>query len=155
MKKCICVFLIAAMTALSCGTIMNGTRQEIRFTSSPRGATVIINGDEIGETPLYYDLKRNNSYNVTIELEGHRPYDTVISRRISGWALGNIVFFLLPGLAVDAISGGLYALSPEDIHARMRNEEASVIDTDEMLYITVVLKPEPHWKKIGQLELIR
>lgn len=155
MKKAMVILLVVSLFSMSCGTIMNGTTQEIRFSSNPRGATVVINGDDIGDTPLYYDLKRNNSYNVVIELDGYKPYETEISRRMSGWALGNIVFFLVPGIAVDAVTGGLFTLTPDDVHARMREGNVIRTDKNETLYITVVLKPEKHWKKIGQLEKVK
>lgn len=145
MKRVVWLLIVLSLFQYSCGTIMNGTSQEIRFSSSPRDAIVVINGEEIGETPLYYDLKRNSSYDVTLELKGYHPYDLRISRRVTGWALGNVVFGLLPGIAVDAVTGGLFVLTPEDVHARMR-------DRGDELNITVVLKPDPNWQKIGNLQ---
>lgn len=51
----------------SCGTIVHGSNQALGISSNPTGATVSINGEYEGVTPLSVDLKRSNKYHVTIE----------------------------------------------------------------------------------------
>ena len=64
---------------------------------------------------------------------------------------GNLVFGALPGLAIDAISGGLYKLKPETVTATLAAQSASVATGDDYLVVAVVLSPEPGWEKVGQL----
>lgn len=135
-----------------CASIIHGTTQSVGIASNPSGAQVTINGESRGETPFIADLKRKNHHLVSIALDGYQPYETTLTRHVSGWVWGNIVFGGLIGLAVDAISGGLYKLTPEQIETELRESEAlGALDADT-LYLAVVLEPDPAWKHIGSLE---
>ncbi|MFQ5538647.1 MAG: PEGA domain-containing protein [Gemmatimonadota bacterium] len=140
-------FLVAA-----CGTIMNGTTQEIGVASVPTGATVTLNGMQRGSTPLVLDLKRKNQQVISVALDGYEPYEVALTRSVSGWVWGNLVFGGLIGLAVDASTGGLYKLSPEQVAAELRKSGAAVDVIEDLLVMRVVLQPEPGWERIGALE---
>lgn len=156
MKKSIYVFatFILAVLIYSCGTIMNGTSQDVGFSSNPSDAKVTIDGIPSGNTPVTVSLSRKNNHAVMIELEGFYPYSNTLTGSVSGWVWGNILFGGLIGLAIDAISGGLYVLTPEQIAAELKksDEVGRVELKNNQLYITVVLQPKPEWEKIGQLE---
>jgi hypothetical protein len=62
---------------------------------------------------------------------------------------GNLVFGGIPGLAIDAISGGLYKLTPEQIAAQLAQQGASVEKSEDAIYIGVVLQPDPEWERVG------
>ena len=111
-RKLLCAFLVLAVLAAGCASIIHGTTQEIGITSIPIDAEVTVDGGTVGRTPVIADLSRKNQHFVTIELDGYMPYETTITKSASGWVWGNIVFGGLIGLAVDAISGGFYTLSP-------------------------------------------
>ncbi|MEX2369032.1 MAG: PEGA domain-containing protein [Candidatus Paceibacterota bacterium] len=136
-----------------CGTIMQGTTQEVGVTSNPSDATVAVNGESRGTTPLVLDLKRKGTYLVTLELDGYEPYETTLTRSTSGWVWGNILFGGLAGLAVDAVTGGMYKLTPEQIVAEFRRTEsaATILHDDGGIYIAVVMQPRADWEKIGVL----
>ena len=87
-----------------------------------------------------------------MELAGYQPYETTVTHSVSGWVWGNIVIGGLIGLAVDAISGGLYKLTPEQVSATMLTKSASLARTPDGLYVAVVMTPEPGWQKVGQLQ---
>ena|SRR5712691_7888642 len=80
------------------------------------------------------------------------PFDMTLTRSVSGWVWGNIVFGGLIGLAVDAIDGAFYNLSPEQVSATLAANHASVSKTGDGIYLFAVLKPEPGWVKVGQLQ---
>lgn len=134
-----------------CGSIMLGSRQDIGISSTPTGARVMIDNQEKGVTPLFADLKRKDNHIVKIELAGYLPYETTITRKITGWVWGNIIFGGIIGLAVDAISGGLYKLTPDQVAATLTKEQQTLKTKDGNIYIAVVLAPDPKWQKIGQL----
>jgi hypothetical protein len=136
----------------SCGTIIHGTTQEVGISSQPTNARVSINGEDRGSTPMIADLKRKNNYMVQIQLEGYQTYETNLTRSTSGWVWGNIVFGGLIGLVVDASAGGMYKLSPEQLNAELRSQQAEVLQSEEGLFIAVVLEPNPEWEKVGRLE---
>jgi predicted small secreted protein len=153
MLKRILLFSSAVACALlltNCGTIMQGARQEVSVSSSPTSARILIDGQPMGQTPVTLDLKRKDKHTVRLELDGYQPYEMAMRRSVSYWVAGNIIFGGLIGLAVDAISGGMYKLSPEQITAELAAGTSAVM-RDEELFITVVLVPNPEWEQIGQL----
>ena len=99
-----------------CATIMHGTSQQVGLSSSPSGARVSINTKPIGVTPIFANLSRGDNHIIKIDLEGYLPFEMTVTRKVSGWVWGNIVFGGLIGLVVDAATGGLYNLSPEQIY---------------------------------------
>ncbi|HEU4829761.1 MAG TPA: PEGA domain-containing protein [Gemmatimonadales bacterium] len=134
-----------------CATIMHGSTQEVAIGSAPTGARVIVDGVAAGVTPYVADLKRKDKHVIRIEMDGYEPFEMPISRATSGWVWGNLVFGGLPGLAVDAITGGLYKLKPEEISASLREQGVSVADGADYLVVAVVLKPQAGWERIGEL----
>jgi len=135
----------------SCATIIHGTKQKIGITSSPTGATVIIDNDSVGVTPMFYKLKRKEDYIVTIKSPGYQKAQLVITSSVSGWVWGNIIFGGLIGLAIDAISGGLYELSPAQLNAELQKEGTSAINKRDGIYILSALHIDPSWHRIGRL----
>ena len=150
-RKLLCAFLVLAVLAAGCASIIHGTTQEIGITSIPIDAEVTVDGGTVGRTPVIADLSRKNQHFVTIELDGYMPYETTITKSASGWVWGNIVFGGLIGLAVDAISGGFYKLSPEQIEAELKEQLSFSPECDEGLIILAVLDPDPNWERIGTL----
>jgi len=149
------IILIVFMFMFSgCATIMQGTTQSVGISSTPTGATVTINNVEKGKTPVIVDLRRKDQHFVKIQMPGYMPYETTFTRSTSGWIWGNIVFGGLIGLAIDAMAGGLYKLTPTEINAVLTREGVSSLYRQNSLYIAVVLTPDPKWEKIGQLERI-
>ncbi|TVR83306.1 MAG: PEGA domain-containing protein [Chitinophagaceae bacterium] len=130
---------------------MHGSTQEVGFSSSPTNASVTINGQNLGSTPMIADLKRKDNHMVRFELDGYQPYETNLTRSTSGWVWGNIVFGGLIGLVVDASAGGMYKLTPEQITAEMRSPQASNSKTEDALFIAIVMEPDPSWEKVGSL----
>ena len=156
MKKSIYVFatLILVVLIYGCGTIMHGTSQDVGLSSNPSNAKVTIDGIPSGNTPVIVSLSRKDNHSVMIELEGFYPYSNTLTGSVTGWVWGNILFGGLIGLAVDAISGGLYVLNPEQVAAELKkNDEICIVELkNNQLYITVVFQSKPEWEKIGQLE---
>jgi hypothetical protein len=130
---------------------MHGTRQSVGIASNPTNASVWVDRNFVGNTPMIVEMTRKDNHIVRLELDGFQPYEATFSRHCSGWAFGNIVFGGVIGLAVDAISGGLYLLTPDQIQAEMRSNNMASSKKSNDSYIVVVLEPNPSWKKIGNL----
>ncbi|HWV57515.1 MAG TPA: PEGA domain-containing protein [Longimicrobiales bacterium] len=145
------VLTVAALITIGgCATIMQGTTQAVGVSSQPAGARIRVNGTEFGVTPAVLQLKRKDNHVVVIELDGYQPYTATFTRSLSGWVLGNLVFGGLIGLVVDAASGALYKLSPEQVAATL-DRNVVMEQTEDMVYIGVVLQPDPSWTRIGTL----
>ncbi len=150
MVRGVAIFLSGTMLA-GCATIMHQTTQSIGISSTPTGAAVAVDNVPHGKTPVIARLTRKDDHFVKIELEGYETFETTLTRRVSGWVWGNVAFGGLIGLAVDAITGGLYKLTPDQVAAELRKKGSAALLKEDGLYVAVVLKPDPRWEKIGQL----
>ena len=143
---------LVVLFPLGCATIMHGSTQSVGVSSVPEGATVMVNNQYLGITPLFIDLKRKDQHVVGISLNGYHTAKLTLQRKASGWVWGNIVFGGILGLAVDAITGGLYKLEPAQLSATMVKESSTAENLDDSIYVVTVLRPNSDWVKIGQLE---
>lgn len=137
----------------SCATIINGTRQNVCISSEPTNADVWVDQLYVGKSPVIVSLARNENHFVHLELEGYVPFELSIQRGVSGWFFGNILFGGFIGIAVDAISGGMYKLTPEQAQAHMRECKMANAKKTDQSYIAIVMNADPSWEKIGNLEL--
>ncbi|HEY6621589.1 MAG TPA: PEGA domain-containing protein [Steroidobacteraceae bacterium] len=144
---------IAVLVMSGCATVIHGTRQDVGISSTPTGASVTIDNLQSGTTPVFAKLRRKENHVVRISLAGFQPIDLTLTSSVSGWVWGNIAIGGLIGLAVDAISGGMYKLSPEELSAALGTTSTKTVDRGaDGINVVVVLKPEASWVKIAQLE---
>ena len=123
MKK---TFLIAGITIAlllsSCASIVSGSKQNINFNSTPSGATVWVDDVNLGVTPVIAQLERiKKKQKDKIELQGYKPYELILNRKTNGWIWGNILFGGIIGIIIDASSGAMYRLTPDQIEAQLAN----------------------------------
>lgn len=145
------VALLVLISVVGCATIMHGANQDVGISSTPSGALITVNNVSHGTTPTITKLKREDNHIVRIELEGYQPFEATLTKSVSGWVWGNIVFGGLIGLAVDAISGGIYNLSPEQLTATLSKTDVAFVPKKDTLYVTLVREPEASWKRISTL----
>lgn len=141
-----------ALGLSACATIIHSPRQQVAISSTPAGATISIDNREVGKTPLVTKLARKDEHVLRIELAGYQPFQATLTRKVSGWVWGNIVFGGLVGLAVDAVSGGMYELRPEQVSAALASGQARIERQNGGLYVLTVLEPQPDWMKVAQLK---
>lgn len=137
----------------SCATIVSGSKQNIKFASTPSVATVYIDEVEVGKTPMEMKLARKSEHAVMIKLDGYQTYHTTLTKKFNAWFIGNILLGGLIGLIVDPITGAMYKLSPSEIKAEMAKGTAFNYKKGDV-YIAVALKIDPNWKKVGQLDKV-
>ena len=135
----------------SCATIMHGTRQSIGIASNPSDASVWVDQAFTGKTPLITEMSRGDNHVARIELDGYHPYELTFVKHVSGWVFGNLAFGGIIGLAVDAVTGGLYSLTPEQIQSELRSNHLAYSKKSNDSYIVIVLEVDPSWKKVGNL----
>jgi hypothetical protein len=134
---------------------MHGSSQEVGISSQPTGATVTIDGQPMGPTPVATKLSRKDKHTIRITMDGYQPFELITTRKTSGWIWGNIVFGGLIGLVVDFSTGGAYRIQPEQVAATLASARSNIEFRDGMLYVILVERADPRWQKIGQLERIR
>jgi hypothetical protein len=154
MKKTVLTITLAlTLLITSCATILSGSKQNVKFSSNPSTATVIIDDTEVGKTPFEMKLARGSEHNVSIKLEGYKTFQVKLTKKLNGWFIGNVLIGGLIGIIVDASTGAMYNLTPTDIYAEMANGTAFKSNKKDV-YIAVALTVNPNWKKVGQLEVI-
>lgn len=147
--------LLAPLGALACASIMHGSSQNLSIASQPASATVTVDSQTLGKTPVMAKLKRKRQHTIVVALDGYQPFQLTTTRSTSGWVWGNIVFGGLIGLVVDLSSGGAYKINPAQVNASLAQAHASATFTDGSLYVVLVRTPDPSWEKIAQLERMR
>ena len=98
-----------------CGTIKNGTTQDLMISSSPAGAEVMVDGVELGQTPLSVNLSRKDRPTISVRMQGYENFQTSLDRKMSAWTiLGGPV-----GWLIDDATGGMYKLSPDQLNVQL------------------------------------
>jgi len=103
------LILFSVLLAPNCATLTRQKTQGIPVTSSPAGATVIVNGIEQGVTPLEVRLARKRKGQlIRIESPGYNSIEIRLMRRVSGLPfLGNLLLGLIPG----ALPAGAWSMA--------------------------------------------
>ncbi len=152
MTRTTLVALIACCMALSaCASIMHGTSQDIGISSSPTNASVTVDNSIKAQTPFVANLSRKDNHIIHITADGYAPADLTLTRSASGWVWGNIIFGGVIGLAVDAMTGGLYNLTPEQLTTTLAKQSATIDPTQDGIYVLLVPVADRSWTKVGQL----
>lgn len=159
------LFLISSFLlfcVMSCASIIHGKSQDIFISSQPKGAKILVDDKDFGLTPKTLGLPRmgrmegepstKKEYKITITLEGYMPYETILQRRVDGWFYGNLLIGGIIGIVVDAVTGSMYKLTPNQISAQMKMNGANVFNHKKSkIFIATTLKPDTNWQKIGQI----
>lgn len=101
--------LASVLLSPGCATVTRTGEQRIPVTSAPAGATVFVNGQRQGVTPLSLWLARKKKNQVIrIECPGYNPIEIRPKRRPSGAPfLGNLLLGLIPAI----VPAGLHSLA--------------------------------------------
>lgn len=145
------VVVASCLVLAGCATIMHGSGQDVGFSSTPTAAKVTVDNKPLGNTPVIAKLARKDNHVVKMELEGFQPFEATLTRKTSGWVWGNVLFGGLIGLAVDAISGGLYNLTPEQVAGQLAKQSASGFGKNDKVAIFVVMQADSSWQRVGTL----
>ena len=115
MKKSLVALLIMTLVFSGCASIMHGGGgQAVGISTNPAGATLTINGQKY-TSPASIELRRNQNYVGTAEYPGYETASFSISKKVSGWVWGNIVFGGIIGLIIDFAIGGIDNLDPNNV----------------------------------------
>ncbi len=128
---CLVIMCLVLSTASSCATVKHGTMQPISVKSDPPNAEIRVNGMSAGRTPTVLNLSRTSTGTgtVRVELDGYRPVDVPVKRRLSGAFWGNLLIGGVIGMGVDLISGAWANLDPKEINLSLTKIEPEVAAT--------------------------
>jgi hypothetical protein len=146
--------VLTLLTLSNCATIICGSRQSLSFNSKPTGASVSIDGNKMGVTPMVTRLKRGEDHVVNIELEGYQSQEIKLTKRLNPWFIGNIAIGGLIGIIVDSATGALYMLNPRQVEAELKGTSTTMQTDKNGIFVALSSNIKPDWNKIGQLEKI-
>jgi hypothetical protein len=109
------VFAAIGLLGLSglsaCATMIAGRTQQIPISVQPVGATVCVDGQKVGTSPMVATLSRKRAHVLIIEHEGYQPIVRALATEVNPWIVLNFVpFVLIPGpigLGVDVATGAV------------------------------------------------
>jgi hypothetical protein len=123
MRPLACGAAVISMTVVfssGCGTIINGTTQSLAVSSDPSGATLSLDDGTTYTTPASINLKRDRDHTIKVSKAGYETETLVVSRSMSWWFAGNLLFGGIPGFVIDAISGGMWRFEDETLGVTLR-----------------------------------
>ena len=107
-----------------CATVTGGCRdQNVKITSNPVGAAVLVDGQPVGETPASVKLCRKTEHDVEVAYPGCETAQVTVARRLNPWLFGNILVGGPLGLVVDICTDATHNLSPDDIHVQLHDQK--------------------------------
>lgn len=108
LKNTLAAALLLSLTA--CGTIFTGTSDNITVASNPPGTKVLMDGLDMGSTPVTFTAKRKiTAPTLMLRKEGYRDRTIQMQNEVNIVALLDILFW--PSFIVDGVTGGLMKYS--------------------------------------------
>ena len=103
MKK-LSVLLLSMFLFTSCATIFTGGKALVRVdTKDVKGATVLVNGLEKGQTPMSFKAKADDM--ITLDKDGYQSKTVTVDSKFNTISILNLFSFL--GWGIDAITNSL------------------------------------------------
>lgn len=90
--------LSLAGTLSGCATMFCGTSEEVKIESFPPGASVFVNGENVGKTPLEVEMNRDSHPLVVLKKDGYADTRVQIKQEWNRTTMLNLLFF--PGIPV-------------------------------------------------------
>jgi len=149
------VVLVMALGLVACASIIHGSSQKLNIASEPIGATVSVDNEVVGVTPVVAKLRRKDPHTIVVKLDGYQPFQIKTERHTDGWVWGNIVFGGLLGVVIDLSNGAAYKLTPKDVAAQLARSNANAKIENGTLYVFLTRAADSSWQKIGQLQPVR
>jgi hypothetical protein len=94
------------LSITGCATVFTGTHDQISISSEPSGAKVVLNGNEMGRTPVTIPVSRTlGTTTMTLKKQGFEDKSFALQSGFNTIALLDI--FLWPTFIVDAATGSI------------------------------------------------
>lgn len=117
-----------AVGCTGCASMFTGTKQHIPISSNPPGASVTINGEPKGRTPISVDLTRTQYHSINLELDGYEPYCIQSTKGLNWVIFWNFFSPFYVGFIVDFADGAYAQIEPKEVSATL-TRKAIATDT--------------------------
>lgn len=125
--------MVALVLLSGCGTILNGSKQEIKINIPEANADtkIFLNGTDVSQfnkdivnyqNSIIIDKKNENNF-ITIKSPKHHDVNIYLTREMDSVAVAfDVIFGVLP-IFVDMYTKGLYVIEPSEFHVVLREKE--------------------------------
>lgn len=110
MKKHL-IACVALLALSACATLFGDDNDKIAIHSN-QGASILVNGNQVGTGSTVYSLPRDKKAIITAKKQGCSDMSVPTEQSIVGATFWNILFW--PGFIVDAITGKMFKTDPTD-----------------------------------------
>jgi hypothetical protein len=112
-----------------CATIVSGGGgdQKVKVVSDPPGASVVVDGQPVGATPVELTLTRKTTHTVEVAAPGYETARLAVNSQFNPWVIGNVVFGGVIGIVVDLATGATSKLSPDELTIPLRPLQPQLI----------------------------
>lgn len=124
----VAILIVASFLLSGCATITHGSYQQIEVSSLPSGAKVMVDSTVVGTTPLSVKLKRSKDHVISVGTTGYEEAELKVTNHVTGEVWGNLalmVIFAPVGVAIDLITGGIYAFSVDQVYVKLEKGRVS------------------------------
>lgn len=110
---------------LGCATLFNSGSKDVSLNTDPTGATVLVDGNRRGTTPMTLELDNNSSHTVTFQMDGHEDVSCEIGTSVgAGWVILDVLGGLVP-VVIDAATGKWNSLEKNSCSAQLPEASTS------------------------------
>jgi len=120
MKKVLLASLLSINLAFASATIIKGTSQNVSITTDPPGATVYVDGQVMGTTPVTLNLPKRKYSKIAVEKDCYERVEIPLGKKYDPVALLNIFWDLS---TTDFITGAAWEYSPNNYHIKLKKKE--------------------------------
>ena len=131
MKSMLIIVVCGAFVFNGCATILTGTSDEITFNSNPGGATIMIDGLDVGKTPSIQTVKRPgfSDRQVTLRLKGHDDRTFKLQKTFNMLSICNGTNVL--GWLIDVTTGTVYKYDKTNYSMDLEPKAFNLEDLDK------------------------
>jgi len=126
------VVILAALAG--CTLVVQGTKQNVSFTSEPPGATFTVAG-QTATTPVTLELPKDD-YQISFRYPGYEDAAVDLKRKISNWFIGSIAMGVI-SITIDLSTGAWKEFETTDVKVNLQ----ALPDTVVELVVAVASEP--------------
>jgi hypothetical protein len=112
---------------------VSGTTQKLTLQSNPPGATVTVDGNVLGTTPLVAAIKRRARQAVLFSKEGFEALSLELNSDTNGWFWGNILVGGVFGSTTDSATGSVHEYAPSEYLVTLQPQGTSRVEASSAL----------------------
>jgi len=115
MLRIIILTITLALVSSSCATLFNDKRRSVVVTSSPAGASILVNGKPRGITPKRISVSDQESLTISMRLDGYHAGGCYINTSVEAvWLILDVVLIAtVAPIVVDLITDNWSSLKSE------------------------------------------